>query len=409
MIDLHHISALSSEREQSLIASWRNVLARSEAGFTRICEGDHDWQALKDRAKLVSLPEQVLVVGIGGSSLGTQVIYEAFRHKSVCNITFLESPDPHTWNGLLARSAWHKTHLVIVSKSGNTLETLALTEKLAAQVPELFQAERVTVITSPGEGPLQKWAQQRGFSILWIPNDVGGRFSVLTAVGMFPAALMGLEPERFRRGAQWALTQIDKVSMLSAAILDSWQRQCWTTQMWTYAERLKVFGEWWTQLWSESLGKKLSRNGEIAARTSVPLACLGPRDQHSLVQQLIEGPKDKYVFVLRVREVENADENFVPKLFPQMPFAGQTISLGKILASEAEAFQRSLDDVGILQGGVLLDKVDEDTLGALFMLWQMVIAQVGEVLHINAFDQPGVELGKRYAQEILKGKASSFV
>lgn len=401
MIELRHFSALETHRQKALNDAWNQLLNRREIGFPRLTERHSDWDAIAARAAEVGRPKHVIVIGIGGSSLGTQVIYEAFRHQSACEVTFLESPDPHSWLALTKTPGWRQSHLVIISKSGNTLETLSLTEKLANVAPEMFNPQQVTVIASPGEGPLQQWAKARNYATLWIPTDVGGRFSVLTAVGMFPAALMGLKIAEFRAGAAWALGQMDLVSRLSSAIEDSWAKDCWTSQMWTYSESLKIFGEWWTQLWSESLGKKIDREGKPAPRASAPVSCRGPRDQHSLVQQLMEGPKDKFVFVLRVNEVEQADQKFATQLFPQMPFAGRPISLGEILASEAEAFEKSLDEVGIFYGSLRVSSLTEATLGALFMVWQMVIGQMGELMQINAFDQPGVEIGKKYAHKIL--------
>jgi glucose-6-phosphate isomerase len=237
---------------------------------------------------------------------------------------------------------------------------------------------------------------------LWIPGDVGGRFSVLTAAGMFPAGLMGLSLHQFREGAGWALEHSELATALSADILASWERGQWVSQMWTYSEGLRVFGEWWQQLWSESLGKKLTRAGLPAPRVSTPMACRGPRDQHSLVQQLIEASADKHVFVTRVNSVEESDGAFKPRLFPSLPYYGREISLGRIMGGEAEAFERSLDEAGVSYATLKLSGLNERTLGALFMLWQMTIAQLGEYLGIDAFNQPGVESGKRHAAEILR-------
>jgi glucose-6-phosphate isomerase len=401
MIKTRHIQVNEAIGQLRLDEAWGRLLNRKEVGFPRLVERHEDWSAIAARAAEVGQPERVIVVGIGGSSLGIQVIAEAFSLHTKCQLFFLESPDPQVWRNLMRLPDWREAHLVVISKSGNTLETLALTEKLAASAPEMFNTRQVTVIASPGQGPLQTWAKEKGFPVLWIPEDIGGRFSVLTAVGMFPAALMGLDLGAFREGAAWALKQTSLSGQICHAILESWSSECWTTQLWAYAESLKVFGEWWTQLWSESLGKKFARTGAPARRVSAPVACRGPRDQHSLVQQLMEGPRDKFVFVLRVEDVEDQDELFQPSLFPTMPFASRPVSLGRILASEAEAFEHSLSEVGIPMGTLQLTTINEKSIGALFMLWQMVIGQLGEVLEINVFDQPGVERGKKYAQQIL--------
>lgn len=403
MIKHSHTQSVDPSLLSQLDECWKNVLKREDVGFPRIPSRSEDWTALETRLDQCRSARRVIVIGIGGSSLGTQVIYECFRTDSAAELFFLEAPSPHQWNLLRALGTdWLDNHLVVVSKSGNTLETLSWVERLASQQPSWVNPEQCTVIASPGSGPLQTWAKKESIRTLWIPTEVGGRFSVLTAVSMFPAGLMGLSLHKFREGAAWALERPQLASGLSAEIIRSWKNGAWVTQMWTYSESLKFFGEWWQQLWGESLGKKLTRSGQPAPRVSTPMSCRGPRDQHSLVQQLIDGTPDKYAFVNRVAALEAADEMFKPKLFPEMPFFGKDVSLGRIMGAEAESFEKSLDEAKIGYSALTVDAVNERTLGAMFMLWQMTIAQLGEYLGINAFDQPGVELGKRYANQILR-------
>lgn len=403
MIEIKNIKAPDGILKSNLDECWARVLARPDVGFTRIPEMKDEWKALDDRVRLGRPARRTLVIGIGGSSLGTQVIYESLRGQRPMQLTFLESPDPDVWNHLrgLSDPEWRDKHVVIVSKSGNTLETLSWVERLSAHEPNWLKNSQVTVVASPGEGAVQKWAAQEGIPCLWIPQNVGGRFSVLTAAGMLPAGLMGLKLNEFREGAAWALRHTDLMNALSSEILKSWERQEWITQMWTYSESLRMFGDWWQQLWGESLGKKLDRGGQPSLRASTPMACRGPRDQHSLVQQLLEGSRDKYVFINRVRQVENSGEVFRPSLFADMPFHGRQVALGKVLSAEAQAFERSLADAGIAYATLSIESLNERTVGAMFMLWQMVIAQLGEYMNVNAFDQPGVESGKKYANQIL--------
>ena len=403
MIELEHIRESDPQLKQRLDECWQAVLKRPEVGFPQIPARDDDWQALSARLDECRTARRVIVIGIGGSSLGTQVIHECFRSSSAAEMVFLEAPSPHLWTLLRSLGPdWLDNHVVIVSKSGNTLETLAWVERLAAHEPSWLNSKHCTVIASPGEGPLQKWAARENIPCLWIPKNVGGRFSVLTAVSMFPAGLMGLSPHEFREGANWALERPQLATAISLQVLQAWSQQQWVTQMWTYSEGLRLFGEWWQQLWSESLGKRLDRQGQPAPRASTPMSCRGPRDQHSMVQQLIEGHGDKHVFVNRVSDVEGADGEFKPRLFPEMPFFNKEISLGKIMGIEADAFERSLDEAKVPFATLILRGINERSLGALFMLWQMTIAQLGEHLKIDAFNQPGVELGKRHAAQLLK-------
>jgi glucose-6-phosphate isomerase len=392
------------DQRAQLREAWQVLNRRPEIGFLQLSENQELWQAIEARAQNARPSQRVLVVGIGGSSLGAQAIKQCLGYGAKSQVFFLESPDPHSWAQLgdLQSPEWRDKHILIISKSGNTLETLSWVEKLAACDPQWLKNSQVTVIASPGEGILQTWAKREGLPCLWIPTNVGGRFSVLTAVGMLPARLMGLNSEGFREGARWALKNSELAVNISQDILYSWSDQRWITQAWTFCEGLRLFGEWWQQLWGESLGKKLDRKGKPAARASTPMPCLGPRDQHSLVQQLIEGTQDKYVFITRVKAVESDGKKFTPSSFSAMPFHNKSISLGEVLGIEAQAFTRSLEECAIPHSVLQVEQLNEQSLGALFMLWQMVIGILGESMDIDAFNQPGVEIGKKYAAQILR-------
>lgn len=392
--------------DQTLVAKlrelWPHVAQGRGAGFVRAIHNDKMWESVEQRLETVGGINKVLVLGIGGSSLGTQVIAECFASSSEGNISFLESTDRYRWDLLRSGGDWRDRHIVIVSKSGTTLETLTWIERLFHADKDWIKPDKVTVIASPGSGPLQKWAAQHSIPVLEIPEDVGGRFSVLTPVGMFPAGLLGLGRFEFREGARWALSNVDLAAQLAALVLAGWKKDLWITQLWSYSEALKTFGQWWQQLWSESLAKKVDRKGKPAQRVSTPMSCIGPRDQHSLLQQLMEGYPDKQVLLTRVKSVETAGEQFEAQVFPEMAFHGKTISLGKILGTEARAFEQTLVENKIAHASLELQTLNEQTLGAFFMLWQMVIALVGEHLNIDTFNQPGVELGKRHADKILR-------
>lgn len=401
MIEIRHSKPLESSLKEALETAWARVLSSAQAGFTRLTENDGEWKAIETRIHGLRPAKRILVLGIGGSSLGAQVIQAALKPQA--EVTFLASPDPDVWASLkgFAAPEWRDKHIVIVSKSGNTLETLAWVEQIAANEPSWLKSSQVTAIFSEGSGSLQKWAAKEDIPQLKIPSDVGGRFSVLTAAGMLPAALMGLNLKEFRAGAAWALKNPQIAVQLSAEMLASFERGEWVTQMWTYSESLGMFGEWWQQLWSESLSKKQTRSGNPAPRISTPMACRGPRDQHSLLQQVMEGQRDKYIFLNRVRSVENHDGAIRPSVFPELPIHGRNVALGKILSAQAQAFEKSLAESGVNFSSVVLEALNERTLGAYFMVWQMAVAMTGEFLDVNAYDQPGVELGKKYAAQLI--------
>lgn len=402
MIEVHHSEAVDSAAITRFTDLWSKVEANPKAGFVRMIEDDKVWNSVEQRLEELGSVDKVLVLGIGGSSLGTQVIAESFRMSSDCNLFFLEAVDRYKWDLLRNVGDWRDRHIVIMSKSGGTLETLTWVERLVHADTSWIKPGQVTVIASPGQGALQNWAAKNGLPCVWIPADVGGRFSVLSPVGMFPAGLMGLARFEFREGARWALSNPGLAGQLAAAAVRGWQREQWITQLWTYSEALKTFGQWWEQLWSESLAKRTGRDGKPAPRVSTPISCIGPRDQHSLLQQLMEGYPDKQVLLTRVKSVESAGESFKAQVFPEMPFHQKNISLGGVLGAEAQSFEQSLIEAKVPFSSIELHTLNEQTLGALFMLWQMVIALLGEHLNIDAYNQPGVELGKRHAEKILR-------
>ena len=218
---------------------------------------------------------------------------------------------------------------------------------------------------------------------------------------MLPAAILGLEPERFRVGAAWALAHPEVAATMAEAAWESWARGEWITQLWSFSVGLHAFGEWWQQLWAESLAKKTARGGAGAPRASSPMGCTGPRDQHSVLQQLIEGARDKFVFVTRVASHERDTERFQANLMNGSLITGREISLGKILSVEAQAFERSLKDSKIQSLSLMAEDLSESSLAALFMTWQMTVAMLGERMGIDPFNQPGVEVGKKHAAQLL--------
>lgn len=397
-------------QQESILAcakAWDRFLQRQDVGFPQIPQRQGLWKVAHVRAaQILPRTDRVVVVGMGGSILGTKVLWEVFgRHKSPRPFHFLEGVDPQAFDETLKQiKDYSRTHFVLVSKTGSTLETVALTEHLAQalRAQGLKLAQYCTVICGDQPGVLQKWAQLNQASTLPFPEDVGGRFSVLTPAGMFPAALMQLDLEEFRLGAQWALEQKRMVSSLSSALLSSFDRKEFVTQLWLYSQQWASFGAWWQQLWSESLAKKETRGNQPPKRVSTPMTCLGPEDQHSLLQQVFEGAKDKLVIVARARDTEKSGTRLEKPELTDLPRSIANLTLGNILAAEAQALESSLQEAGISTLTISMQENSPKALGGLFMLWQMTIAVMGEVLDIDAFNQPGVELGKRHALQNLR-------
>ena len=348
------------------------------------------------------------ILGIGGSSLGPKVIAQMLPAPGGSNgesgreIFVCENVDPLSFDQKLGKANFETTHWLVISKSGKTLETLS---QLSLLVPKLNAlglslGEYLTVISDPVSNPLTDWAAQNGVTHLPIPADVGGRFSVLTPVGLVPAAFLGHSLEEMRQGAVEASLDTENVALFVAQILASFKREEWITVFWGYSDLMTHFGGWVQQLWAESLAKTKSRSGAIVSRVSTPVPLLGANDQHSILQQVMEGAHDKFVCFFSVEEAEKAGSSIKEPIGLPGFLTGQT--LGRILSAERRATQDALKTRGVESLTLAVRELTPRALGRLFFFFQMSVAAVAEALDINAFDQPGVELGKRLAFEILE-------
>lgn len=383
------------------------VLARPDLGFTRLATRTSALLAVETRAREVSRSStHMVVIGMGGSSLGGRALISATpKPRGRGTVSFFDNVDSEKfWCWLKGRNDLGSIHWVLVSKSGNTVETLTMADFIDQQLRQSGHRRLSTVstvISELRENPLTNWARKEGVPILEIPLDVGGRFSVLTAVGLLPAVFSGLRLDRMQEGAAWALASREAVAQAAAVSLDSFIREEWVTMLWSYADGLRDFGGWWQQLWAESLAKKVNLSGGAAPRVSTPIAAIGACDQHSLLQQVIEGAPDKFIWFQRVLEGETAGPRLERTLFE-----GQDLMIGKTLGdlfrAEAEATEQAMRESGIKTARLTTERLDERSLAGLFMFWQLVVSVMGEIMQINAFDQPGVERGKLIAKSILK-------
>ena len=389
---------------QKAVESLDNLLARDDVGFFKLPEREQGWKASSERfSGIQDLFDHFVFVGIGGSGLGGRTIAHAMQYcHPTHRVSFLENVDPMSISHLLSsRDSHKKTHWCLISKSGSTLETLSVANRINEylQTQGLKFSENCTVISEVKDSPLTKWAHSEGVPILPIDLDVGGRFSVLSPVGLFPAACMGVNLEELREGSRWALQQKDLITQLTAHALESFARQEFITQFWFYSDGMKVFSDWIMQLWAESLAKKQTVDGQPAPRVSTPMGCVGAIDQHSILQQVMEGARDKMIWLSRVKSVEEADKP-MSNMFPDFPFLDSK-GVGEVLAAEASGMYSAYveEDISVLE--IEWQDLSPATLAAGFMLFELIVGSVGQALNINAFDQPGVELGKKLAKNIL--------
>lgn len=407
MIFLTHSTVTPGSEEMKQAESALNkFLKRKDIGFHQIPDRHDLFASSKKRAKeLQKKFSHMVVLGIGGSSMGGKAIVEVLGFKTKkFSVEFIDNIDGHYFYERLKQIVNpKKTHFVLVSKSGNTVETLAMGNFVNQWLSslKLQLAKQATVISEKRENILTRWAESHKIPVLEIPVDVGGRFSVLTPVGLLPAAFMGLNLEQIRQGALWGVQRQDVTVQLIAQSIASFKRNEWITCLWSYCDALRNFGLWYQQLWSESLAKKITRDQKPAPRASTPVPLTGSCDQHSVLQQIAEGERDKFVWFLRVSESEDFGSALKKDIFSS-ELGFEKKNLGRVFAAQAAATAQGLEEMGVQNLSLRVGQIREKELGALFMLFQVVVAGLGEHFNINAFDQPGVELGKRLAKQILQ-------
>lgn len=369
----------------------------------------------------------VVVLGIGGSALGPIALRTALRppqwnllsdaaRRGEPRLHVLDNVDPANILALLARLDLRRSLFVVTSKSGGTAETmsqyLVVRQRLAATLGEEGARARLVFVTDPEKGALRAIARQEGIAALDIPANVGGRFSVLSPVGILPAALTGIDTFELLTGAGDMRTRCASSSLQRniAGVFATLQYLSDTTRgrniqvLMPYSDALRDMADWFVQLWAESLGKH-----QVAGDAGVgptPLAALGATDQHSQVQLFMEGPGDKTVTFLSVEQ--GADDVEIPRLHqdvPELAYLGGH-RLGELLDIERRATAGALARRGRPNMTLRLDAVDAFTVGGLFMFLELATAYAGQLYGVNAFDQPGVELGKQFTYAML-GRADA--
>lgn len=369
--------------------------------------GDDVAAAVRHQAKLLRREASVLVVaGIGGSSLGAKVLCR----RPGTTVRFLEGVDPEGLAGRLADVPWERAALAIVSKSGGTLETLVnaglCLEALKKAAPDRWR-HRVVVVASPGEGRLQRWAAQEGVAVLPVPAAVGGRYSVLTPVGLLPAAFDGIDPSALlagaRVGADKSLLLQGKENpalALATVLFGLYSAGRREVDLWGYGERSALFASWVQQLWGESLGRRLGE-GEAAVRVGpTPVACRGSEDQHSLLQLFVDGPPVRWVLLF-------SGSSPGPALPPPVrEFAGlpaRTVNAGMVQEALRSGTERALREAGVPVVRYDFGGLDATALGEAFFVFQAATMVAGALFEVDPFGQPGVEAGKRFTRSILEG------
>jgi glucose-6-phosphate isomerase len=391
-------------------------------------EGEYGFYGLVDQAATVreiqkfaeglgQAHDHVLVLGIGGSALGTKALLNALRRPAwnewddegreyFPRLTVLENVDPTSVAAALRRIDPRRVLVNVISKSGGTAETMAQYLVVRSWLEDALGAaayRHLVFITDPTRGALRELAGREGVATLDVPPAVGGRFSVLSPVGLLPAALVGIDVQALLDGARQAVERAESEDLLQnpaalyAALHWSADRELGAKLQvfMPYTDRLRELAEWYRQLWAESLGKRLDREGKVVNVGPTPLAAVGATDQHSQVQLFMEGPFDKTITFLTVDDL--GEDLPIPE-HPELPsdlsyLPGHT--LGELLRAELDATSAALARMGRMSCTLRLPALTPSTVGEIIMFFQIATGYAGVWYGIDPFDQPGVELGKR--------------
>jgi glucose-6-phosphate isomerase len=355
--------------------------------------------------------DTLVVLGIGGSALGPIAVHQALDTGRCGVRLFVEdNVDPERFARVLNTLDLKTTVFNAVTKSGKTSETMAQLMAVADRLQKagLPMREHVVATTDEKRGNLIAIAKREGLKTFAIPADVGGRFSELTPVGLLPAAVCGFNIRAMLKGASdmddiCAAKEQNPASMFALLHVLGMRKGISVSVMLPYADSLKYMADWYAQLWAESLGKAVDLDGKAVYAGQTPVKALGVTDQHSQIQLYTEGPFDKLVTFLRVERFRC--DLPIPAAFDYADdiafLAGHTF--GELLEAERSATEYALCRAGRPNITITLPEVNEYTVGALLHFFELATAYAGALLHIDAFDQPGVEEGKK-ATVALMGK-----
>lgn len=400
--------------------------------------GQHAYRSLPaDRAMLRQVQavagrrgaglENLVVLGIGGSALGNIALQTALNpplynlmpraKRRGPRLFVMDNVDPVQFANLLdvLGPGLRRTLFNVISKSGETTETAAqlmiVRDLLARRLGARALPRHILATTDPEKGVLRELATRDGYETLVVPPGVGGRFTVLSAVGLFSAAVCGVNVAKLLAGAaamekRVALRTVEKnpAAMLALLLYMFYTRGKRLHVMMPYSHQLKDLADWYRQLWAESLGKQQDVEGRPVVIGPTPIRALGATDQHSQVQLYREGPNDKVFMLLEVekfaRDVKIPRSKTAPA---EWGYLGGS-SLGTLLNAEKRATEGALVASRRPCMTFRFPRVSEETVGQFILLWEAATTIMGGLLNINPYDQPAVQLGKEYTFALMGRK-----
>jgi glucose-6-phosphate isomerase len=366
--------------------------------------------------------DDFVVLGIGGSALGTIAVHAALNspvynlldkksRKGNPRLWVLDNVDPEKLKAVLAQLKAKRTLVNLISKSGTTAETSAqflwIRQWLIKGMGKHW-TKNIVVTTDPSGGIMRQIVHNEKLASLEVPSGVGGRFSVLTPVGLFPLAMVGVNIKSMLDGAeQMRKATLEENPWRNPARLYAltqyllYQKGKKINVMMSYSDSLYFMADWFRQLWAESLGKRVNNQNQVVETGPTPIKALGVTDQHSQLQLYIEGPRDKVVTFLRVEKFRT--DISIPKAYSGIPdikyLGGKTFA--QLLNSEGQATAMALAKNGRPNCTFAIPEITPATMGQLIFLLETATAYAGGLFGINPMDQPGVEEGKRYTYGLM--------
>lgn len=354
--------------------------------------------------------KNIVIIGIGGSSLGLKAIDSLLSHLSArknIQLAFLEHTDPIEIEKSLCNIHTKDTLFVIISKSGTTIETSSLMKYVIHRYGlfENTQKKSHLLFITDEDSPLYFLAKDEQISVVTISKNIGGRFSVLSAVGMLPLMLLGYDVAKLLRGAlEFEKNFFDRKEehLLKKAIFLAKNRDRFPINiLFSYSSAFKDFNSWYVQLWGESLGK-FDIYGKKVGLT--PISLIGSIDQHSFLQLITQGLMDKTITFLSIHQAKYIEPKIPDVSFKYLDgtdFVNGT-SFAKLLNLQQIATMETIQNEGIPTDHIEIEELCEGSVGKLIIYFELLTSCVGAIFNINSYDQPGVELGKIRLREIFK-------
>jgi len=399
----------NQEKLNSIKHSFDQIINDPKYGFYKLIENKDHLNKTFNIYEKFKTKKNFYHIGIGGSSLGPSMLISALQ-KNDTNFYFINNIDSDEITSQLNNINIENSIFYFVSKSGGTAETLASLAIISNILKTKFNVQEndlnkyFVFCTDPENGDLKSLSKDLEVETLEVPQNIGGRFSILTHVGLFPALFAGIDINLLWQGASEFKNNPKLLANLfeTADYITNLKTKGITqTVMMPYSSKLKEFSSWFVQLWAESLGKKHDLDGNIVNTGLTPIPGYGATDQHSQMQLFMEGPYDKLMILIEIENFKNdfsLTSDFKGKSFMRL----NQKSLSELYKAELHGTMKALKEAKRPFINLKISKLDENTLSQLIMFCQSLTALTGKMINVDPFDQPGVEAGKIFAYQFLE-------